>query len=124
MQKVPGVSSARVSLNDGLTILDLKPGNTVTLARLREVIKNNGFVSKEATIVARGDVVVRDGQLVLYAARTHEVFALAADAQAPAAYGELRRLGERSPVRDVEVAGLVELGGTPPPRLVVRRFKS
>ena len=56
MQKVDGVQSVRVSLNDGLTILDLKPGNAVTLAKLRQIIKNNGFVSKEATVVARGTV--------------------------------------------------------------------
>jgi hypothetical protein len=54
MQKVDGVQTARVSLKDGLTILDLKAGNAVTLAKLREIIKNNGFVSKEAIIVASG----------------------------------------------------------------------
>ena len=54
MQKVDGVQTVRVSLKDGLTILDLKPGNAATLAKLREVIKNNGFVSKEANIVASG----------------------------------------------------------------------
>jgi hypothetical protein len=54
MKKVPSVTQIRVSLNDGLTILDLKPGNTTTLAELRQIIKNNGFVSKEATAVARG----------------------------------------------------------------------
>ena len=37
-------------------MLDLKPGNTVTLARLREVIRNNGFVTKEALVVAVGTV--------------------------------------------------------------------
>ena len=56
MQKVDGVQSVKVSLNDGLTILDLKPDNAVTLAKLRQVIKNNGFVSKEAQIVARGSI--------------------------------------------------------------------
>ena len=56
MQKVDGVQNVRVSLNDGLTILDLKPGNAVTLARLRQIIKNNGFVSKEVTAVAGGTV--------------------------------------------------------------------
>ena len=56
MQKVDGVQNVRMSLNNGLTILDLKPGNAVTLAKLRQIIKNNGFVSKEATAVARGTV--------------------------------------------------------------------
>jgi hypothetical protein len=54
MQKVEDVQAVRVSLNDGLTILDLKPGNVVTLEKLRQIIKNNGFVSKEATLIARG----------------------------------------------------------------------
>ena len=56
MKKVPAVTQVKVSLNDGLTVLDLKPGNTVTLAELRQIIKNNGFVSKEATVIARGSV--------------------------------------------------------------------
>lgn len=54
MQKLTGVESARVSLKEGLTVLELRPGNTVTLAQLRTVIKHNGFVSKDAQIVARG----------------------------------------------------------------------
>ena len=56
MKKLPAVVQVRVSLNDGLTVLDLKPGNTATVAELRQIIKNNGFVSKEATAVARGTV--------------------------------------------------------------------
>jgi len=54
MKKVPSVVQVRVSLKDGLTILDLKPGNTTTLAELRQVIKNNGFVSREVSGLARG----------------------------------------------------------------------
>ena len=54
MQKVEGVNEVRVSLKDGLTVLDLKPSNRVTLAKLREIIKNNGFVSRDAAIVAAG----------------------------------------------------------------------
>jgi hypothetical protein len=54
MQKVNGVETVRVSLKEGLTILELKPNNAVTLSQLRTVIRNNGFVSKEATIVAAG----------------------------------------------------------------------
>jgi hypothetical protein len=54
MQKVAGVEKVNVSLKDGLTLLDLKPANTVTMAKLREIIKNNGFVSKEAVVVAQG----------------------------------------------------------------------
>ena len=56
MQKLEGVNNVRVSLKDGLTILELRPNNTITLGQLRKVIKNNGFVSKDAQITARGDM--------------------------------------------------------------------
>jgi hypothetical protein len=57
MQKLEGVDSVRVSLKEGLTILELRPNNKITLAQLRTVIKNNGFVSKEAHITARASLV-------------------------------------------------------------------
>ena len=59
MQKVDGVQTVRVSLKEGLTVLELRPDNTVTLSQLRAVIKNNGFVSKDAQIIARG--AIRNG---------------------------------------------------------------
>ena len=37
-------------------VLELRPGNKVTLATLRTVIKNNGFVSKDAQVTARGSI--------------------------------------------------------------------
>ena len=54
MQKVDGVEKVDVRLNQGLTVLDLKPGNKITLSQLRSVIRNNGFVSKEAALIAMG----------------------------------------------------------------------
>jgi hypothetical protein len=56
MKKVEGVQIVQVSLKDGLTVLELRPDNTVTMAHLRTVIRNNGFVPKEAQITARGSV--------------------------------------------------------------------
>ena len=60
MRKVRGVEKVTVSLKNGLTVLELSADNTVTLSSLRTVIKNNGFVSKEATIVAAGVPTGRD----------------------------------------------------------------
>ena len=54
MKKLPAVSNVRVSLNEGLTILDLKPGNAMTMAELRRIIKNSGYQTKEAAAIARG----------------------------------------------------------------------
>jgi hypothetical protein len=86
MQKVDGIQNVRVSLNDGVTILDLKPGNTVTLAKLRQIIKSNGFVSKEATMVVRGSV---SGPGSFVVSGTNEKVMLAAAARAIADKWEL-----------------------------------
>jgi hypothetical protein len=54
MKKVEGVQSVQVRLKEGLTVLELRPANKITLAQLRTVIKNSGFVSKDAQVTARG----------------------------------------------------------------------
>lgn len=72
MQKVDGVSSVRVSLNEGLTVLELKPGNAITLARLRELIRSNGFPTRDALVVATGRGVASGGNLVFEVAGTGE----------------------------------------------------
>lgn len=76
MRKVTGVASVRVSLNEGLTVLDLKPGNDVTLAHLRQVIRNNGFVTKEAQVVATGVVSTAGGAVVFEVSGSRERFTL------------------------------------------------
>ena len=81
MLKVEGVQSVTVSLNGGLTILDLTPGNAVTLAKLRQVIKHNGFVPKDAQITARGSTAVADGRPVFVVSGTSERFVLATPAR-------------------------------------------
>jgi hypothetical protein len=78
MQKVDGVQVVRVSLNDGLTILDLKPDNNVTLAKIRQIIKNNGFVSKEVNVIARGNTT---GPQSFTVSGTNEQLALTSPAQ-------------------------------------------
>ena len=77
MQKIKGVEKVQVSLKEGLTILDLKPGNTVRLADLRMVIKNNGFVTRQAEIIARGRPVTIEGRNLFEVAVTGERFILA-----------------------------------------------
>ena len=78
MRKVPGVTAVRVSLNEGLTVLDFNQGNTVTLVQLRTILKNSGFVSREARLEAIGSVTA-DGQgLVFTVSGTGEKFALLA----------------------------------------------
>jgi hypothetical protein len=65
MKKNPAVAQVRVSLKDGLTILDLRPGNSATVAELRQIIKNNGFVSREVTATARGELSLDRKEFVI-----------------------------------------------------------
>ena len=92
MKRVDGVQTVRVSLNEGLTILDLKPGNTIMLAELRRVIKNNGFVSKEAKVVARGSLSA--DQKTFTVSGTNEVLAVGST---PTKTGEDWRLNTPPP---------------------------
>ena len=93
MQKVTGVVSVRVSLNEGLTVLDLKPGNDVTLAHLRQVIRNNGFVTKEAQVVAVGTVSTTGGAVVFEVSGSRERFTLQSGSAQPFPTGSLTLTG-------------------------------
>jgi len=62
MKRVEGVEKVDVKLSTGSTILDLKPGNAVTLAQLRQIIKNNGFVSKDVQVTAAGTPATIEGK--------------------------------------------------------------
>jgi hypothetical protein len=54
---VNGVASVDVSLEKGLAVVKLKPGNSATLKQLQEAITKNGFTMKESQIVAVGKLV-------------------------------------------------------------------
>jgi hypothetical protein len=92
MKKNPAVANVRVSLKDGLTILDLKPGNITTIAGLRQIIKNSGFVSKGATVLARG--TVSDDQRSFIVSGSNEPLRLAS---VPQRVGDDWRLGITAP---------------------------
>ena len=57
MRKVEGVKSVAVNLKDGVSVLELRDGNNVTLSQLRTVVKNSGLVPLSANVAARGSLV-------------------------------------------------------------------
>jgi hypothetical protein len=118
MRKIPGVKTVRVSLNDGLTVLDLDSGNAVTLGQLRTVLKNSGFVSKEAQLEARGVVVAKGHDIVFTVAGTSEDFPLLASATNPAVYEALKQRAEAGPVT-AQLKGLTDPPGKAPPTLTI-----
>ena len=57
MKDVKGIQTVTMKwkdAKDGLTIVELRPGNTVRLEQLRQVIKDRGFVPADASVVAQG----------------------------------------------------------------------
>jgi hypothetical protein len=63
--KLPGIESAEVSLTKATAEIRLKPDNRVTLPQLREVLKKNGYPTRDAEISGRGQIVEGDGRRVL-----------------------------------------------------------
>jgi hypothetical protein len=63
--KLPGVESADVSLDKASADIRLKPDNHISTKQLREVLKKNGYPSRDAQIEGRGRLVERGGTLVL-----------------------------------------------------------
>lgn len=57
MEKLPGVESATVKLNEGRAVLVLKPENTLTLEQIRESVRRNGFTPRDARITATAEIV-------------------------------------------------------------------
>jgi copper chaperone CopZ len=49
IKKVEGIDDVNVSLNEGNASIKLKPGNTVTVEQVREIVRKNGFTPKDAT---------------------------------------------------------------------------
>ena len=63
--KLPGIESAEVSLDKASADIRLKPDNRITMPQLRELMKKNGYPTRDAQIEGRGRIVDRNGKLVL-----------------------------------------------------------
>jgi hypothetical protein len=74
MEKLPGVESATVTLNEGRAVLQLKPDNQVTIAQVRERVRRNGFTPRDAVVTARAEAVVEGERLRLRITGTEEIF--------------------------------------------------
>ena len=62
--KLDGIESAEVSLTTATADIRLKPDNRITLPQLRELLKKNGYPTRDAQVSARGKAVERDGKRV------------------------------------------------------------
>lgn len=92
VERLDGVTSAEVSLNEGQVVVTLDEDNHVRLDRLRQVIRDQGFTPREAEIRARGVVERRDGRLLFRTLEGEIVLDVEGEPKVLAAVE--RRLGE------------------------------
>jgi hypothetical protein len=105
--KLPGVESVDVSLERAMTEVRLKPGNSITLPQLRQVIRNNGFNPKEATVTALGSLIQREGQPAFEVSGIGTVWLLAPDERDRGVYDEAAKRARAPAPEPVEIVGVV-----------------
>jgi copper chaperone CopZ len=110
VRKLDGVESADVSLERGAATIALRPGNRITLSQLRQIIRNNGFTAKDATVTAIGTVVDRGGKPALSVTGTHVVWLLAGS---NAAYADAMQRVKTQQAGAVEAVGTVPAPANP-----------
>jgi copper chaperone CopZ len=96
LKKVAGVESVEVSLNKGLATVKLKPGNTVSVPQLWELIHKNGYTPKATTVSVRGELANVKGSLQLKVLGTKDTLPLAADPRNAVVYSEASKQIDRT----------------------------
>jgi copper chaperone CopZ len=123
VRKLEGVESVDVSLERGAATIALRPGNRITLPQLRQIIKNNGFTAKDATVTVIGTVVERGGKPALSVTGTDVVWLMAGS---NAAYADAMQHVKAPQTAPVEAAGTVAAPAneSQPEVLVVQALKA
>ena len=65
LKKIKGVESASFRTKDSVAVLELKPGNTVTLAEIRDAVKRMGYTPAGAKVTVRGEARKDAGKWIL-----------------------------------------------------------
>jgi hypothetical protein len=126
MRKVDGVESVEVSLERAAATINLRPGNRITLAQLRQIIKNNGFSAKEATVSVVGTLTERGGKPALTVTGTDIVWLIAPRAANDAAYADAMQRVKARETASVEAVGTVAAPANPdqPEELTLQLLKA
>jgi hypothetical protein len=126
VRRLEGVESVTVSLERASAAIGLRPGNRITLPQLRQIIKNNGFTAKEATVTAVGTLIERGGKPALSVTGTDIVWLLAPRAGTDAAYADASQRATAHQTGPIEVVGTVAAPTDPsqPEVLVLEALKA
>jgi hypothetical protein len=76
LKSVSGVDSVDVSLEKGLAVVKMRPGNTATLKQLSEAITKNGFTMKDSTATVAGTVATTNGKPTLRVSGSNDLLQL------------------------------------------------
>ncbi len=104
IEKIEGVTSASVSLNEGMTTIQFDASNSLRIEQIREVIRKNGFTPKEAEIRVAGVLIQRGDTLALSMPGAEEPLILQ---EFPGVSGPIGALRQRPPNETITVAGQV-----------------
>ncbi len=85
LKAVPGVESVEVSLENGLAVVKMKPGNSVSFKQLNEAISKNGFTMKDSVATVAGTVGESNGKAVVRVSGSNDVLTLIPDGSAQSA---------------------------------------
>lgn len=106
-----------VSLNKSLATIKFKPGNTVSVPQLWQLIHSKGYTPKETVVSARGAILSVQESLKLKVSGTNDVIALIEDPQNLAVYltaaskagATVILEGVMTPGKDLKVAGPLQI---------------
>ena len=119
VRKLPGVQSVEVSLERALTQIRLNPGNSITLAQLRKILKDGGFNSGAADVEVVGTLEQRDGTPTFVVTGTTESYRLVSDPKHPEVMPSVIEAAKKSSA-PVLLSGRVEADGRFLPDKVIR----
>lgn len=102
--KIDGVTSATVSLNEGMATVRFAPSHGVSIERIREAIRDYGFAPKEAEVRVAGILVRRGNTLALAVPGAGDSLLLE---DAPGAAGKTSSMQQLGPNAKVVVTGRV-----------------
>ena len=124
VEKIEGVEDVTVSLNEGVAVVRFARANRVSVAQVRQTIREKGFTPRDAHVRALGSIELRGDTLVLVIPGAGAAFTLRASAamqgQLQEAIGRVMQLEGRIPEDDngvharvIEVSSIHD-GGEPP----------
>jgi len=120
MKKIAGVESVTVSLNQGITNIQLQPGNAVRIEQILRTVTNNGFTPKEARVRAIGKVISAEGKLKFQVAETGQSFDVIFDSLAR----DVRDAARKEIGRTIVIDGVIAFSKNKSPQtLLVKAVK-